>query len=173
MSFRMVGLVVCLTALVVVIGLSLAVGAKAISPEIVWQSLTHYDTNLDDHVIIRELRLPRTMLGIVVGIALGVAGALIQALTRNPLADPGILGVNAGAAFTVTVAVAVTGITSIWGYLWFAFRRRAAGHGRGVRDRHGRTSGSHPRTADPGRRRPRRGAGRDLPVDHPAAPGRV
>ena len=121
MSFRMVGLVVCLTALVVVIGLSLAVGAKAISPEIVWQSLTHYDTNLDDHVIIRELRLPRTMLGIVVGIALGVAGALIQALTRNPLADPGILGVNAGAAFTVTVAVAVTGITSIWGYLWFAF----------------------------------------------------
>lgn len=121
MSLRMIGLVICLCALVVVVALSLAVGAKAISPEIVWQALTHYDTNLDDHVIIRELRLPRTTLGIVVGIALGVAGALIQALTRNPLADPGILGVNAGAAFTVTLAVAITGITSIWGYLWFAF----------------------------------------------------
>lgn len=172
MSFRMVGLVVCLTALVVVIGLSLAVGAKAISPEIVWQSLTHYDTNLDDHVIIRELRLPRTMLGIVVGIALGVAGALIQALTRNPLADPGILGVNAGAAFTVTVAVAVTGITSIWGYLWFAFAgallATVAVYAIGMAGRQ-----EPPRTADPGRRRPRRRAGRDLPVDHPAAPGRV
>ncbi len=121
MMLRMVGLLCCLAALAVVIALSLGVGAKQISPDIVWQSLWHYNIDFDDHVIIRELRLPRTLLGIVVGIALGVAGALIQALTRNPLADPGILGVNAGAAFVVTVAVAVTGITSIWGYLWFAF----------------------------------------------------
>lgn len=121
MTMRMVGLVCCLAALAAVIALSLGVGAKAIPADVVWQALWHHDINLDDHVIVRELRLPRTQLGIVVGIALGVAGALVQALTRNPLADPGILGVNAGAAFTVTVAVAVTGITSIWGYLWFAF----------------------------------------------------
>ncbi|MBQ7805398.1 iron chelate uptake ABC transporter family permease subunit, partial [Rhodococcus sp. (in: high G+C Gram-positive bacteria)] len=57
----------------------------------------------------------------IVGMALGVAGGLIQAMTRNPLADPGILGVNAGAGFAMVVAVAVFGLTSIWSYIWFAF----------------------------------------------------
>ncbi|WP_407811960.1 iron chelate uptake ABC transporter family permease subunit, partial [Staphylococcus aureus] len=79
-----------------------------------------YDDS-NDHVIIRDLRLPRTLLGLIVGMALGVAGGLIQAMTRNPLADPGILGVNAGAGFAMVVAVAVFGLTSIWSYIWFAF----------------------------------------------------
>jgi hypothetical protein len=59
--------------------------------------LLHYDGS-DDGVVIRSLRLPRTLLGLAVGAALGPAGALMQALTRNPLADPGVLGVNAGAS---------------------------------------------------------------------------
>ena len=68
-----------------------------------------------------ELRLPRTILGLLVGAALGLAGAVMQGVTRNPLADPGILGVNAGAALFVVIAISVFGITSVIGYVWFAF----------------------------------------------------
>jgi iron complex transport system permease protein len=71
--------------------------------------------------VVRELRVPRTILGIAVGAALGLAGALMQALTRNPLADPGILGVNAGAAAAVVFAIGVLGLTSLQAYVWFAF----------------------------------------------------
>jgi iron complex transport system permease protein len=66
------------------------------------------------------------VVGVVIGIAFGLAGALIQALTRNPLADPGILGVNAGAGFAVTLGVGIFGITGISGYIWFAFVGAAA-----------------------------------------------
>lgn len=79
-----------------------------------------------DTVVVRELRVPRTLLGLAVGAALGVAGALIQALTRNPLADPGILGVNAGAGFVIVLAVAFLGITDLSAYVWFAFLGAAA-----------------------------------------------
>ncbi len=69
-----------------------------------------------------ESRLPRTILGLVVGgAALGLAGALMQSITRNPLADPGLLGVNAGASAAVVIAIAyLGGVTSAGGYLWFA-----------------------------------------------------
>lgn len=71
--------------------------------------------------VLHEQRIPRTLLLITVGAALGAAGVLMQSLTRNPLADPGLLGVNAGAAIGVVSAVAMFGISSIWFYLWFAF----------------------------------------------------
>jgi iron complex transport system permease protein len=71
-------------------------------------------------VIVTDLRVPRTILGLLVGAALGLAGALMQALTRNPLADPGLLGVNAGAAAAVIVAIALQGLTGITAYVWFA-----------------------------------------------------
>jgi iron complex transport system permease protein len=69
---------------------------------------------------VQSIRLPRTMLGIVVGAAIGIAGALMQALTRNPLADPGLLGVNAGAAAAVVIALAL-GVAGAAGSVWFAF----------------------------------------------------
>ncbi|GMA23229.1 iron ABC transporter permease [Luteimicrobium album] len=71
-------------------------------------------------LVVRDLRLPRTVLGLVTGVALGVAGALIQALTRNPLADPGILGVGTGSSLFVVVAVAFFGATQVTGYVWWA-----------------------------------------------------
>jgi iron complex transport system permease protein len=89
---------IALAALVAVVLLSLAVGAKS-----------------------TDLRVPRTELGLLVGAALGLAGALMQALTRNPLADPGLLGVNAGAAAAIIVAIAILGLTGITAYVWFAF----------------------------------------------------
>lgn len=117
---RTAGLLVCAAVLVVVILASIAVGSKGIPLGTVVDALVHFDDS-NDHVIVRELRVPRTVLGLLVGAALGIAGALIQAMTRNPLADPGILGVNAGAGFAVVIAVAVFGLTSIWSYIWFAF----------------------------------------------------
>lgn len=71
--------------------------------------------------IVLDSRLPRTLLGLICGAALGVAGALMQAVTRNPLADPGILGVNAGAAFSMTLAAGVFGVQAIDAYIWTAF----------------------------------------------------
>jgi iron complex transport system permease protein len=86
----------------------------------VWNALFHPSADFDQFAI-RDFRLPRTVIGLVVGAALGVSGALIQALTRNPLADTGILGVNAGSSFAVTVAVALLGVHDVGGYMWFAY----------------------------------------------------
>lgn len=99
--------------------LSLGVGAKFIPPsEVVNAFLDPQDTV--NHAIVLESRLPRTLMGIAVGISLGVAGALIQAITRNPLADPGILGVNAGASFAMIIAIGTLGVASLTTSIWFA-----------------------------------------------------
>lgn len=117
---RTAGLVVALALLLIVAVLSVMIGSKSIPPAVIWDAL--FDpANDPDHFSIRDYRLPRTVVGLVVGAAIGLSGALIQALTRNPLAEPGILGVHAGAAFAVAVAVGLLGITSIGGYIWFAF----------------------------------------------------
>lgn len=119
-AVRLTGLVVALVVLALAVVLSVAVGSKPLPiGEVLHGLLT--PSGSDSDYIVRDYRVPRTLLAITVGVALGVAGALIQALTRNPLADPGILGVNAGAAFFVALATALLGVTSITGYLWFAF----------------------------------------------------
>ena len=112
------GLLVLLGVLAVTVVLGIAVGARSIAPGDVWTALVA-PTGSDDDVVVRALRLPRTVLGVVVGLALGVAGALIQGHTRNPLADPGLLGVSAGAAFAICVAVYAFGIDSVTGSVWF------------------------------------------------------
>lgn len=80
-----------------------------------------FDPLNDDHLIVRDLRGPRTVLAFAVGAALGLAGAVMQGVTRNPLADPGLLGVNAGAALAVVVGISVFGVTGVSGQVWFAF----------------------------------------------------
>lgn len=119
-SRRAVGLVLIAMALVASILLSVAFGANPLPMSTVWSSLRHPDDS-EASIIIWTLRVPRTLIGVMAGIAFGVAGALIQAITRNPLADPGILGVNAGAGFAVTLGVGIFGLTGITGYIWFAF----------------------------------------------------
>ena len=99
---------------------SLAIGNRAIDPVTVLHALFAYDDDNPLHLMVMELRVPRTLLGIVVGAALAVCGGLIQAFTRNPLADPGILGVNAGASFAVTFAVGILGLTAPGAYVPFA-----------------------------------------------------
>ena len=117
---RVLGLVAAIIALILVIAASLAIGARDMPISEVLGAF-FAPTGSDDQLVVLELRLPRTVLGILVGMGLGLAGGLIQALTRNPLADPGILGVNAGASLAITIGVAFFGISSITGYIWFAF----------------------------------------------------
>lgn len=119
-SWRLLVLLIAAVALVGASLLSLGVGAKFIDvSDVVAAFLNPQDTV--NHAIVVESRLPRTLMGIAVGLSLGVAGALIQAITRNPLADPGILGVNAGASFAMIVAIGLLGISSLTAYIWFAF----------------------------------------------------
>ncbi|SDR89405.1 iron complex transport system permease protein [Paraoerskovia marina] len=117
---RAIALLVLLALLVVAVFLSLAVGSRPMSLDVVWGALTSGDVPAADRAAVVDLRLPRTVLGILVGAGLAVAGAIIQAVTRNPLADPGILGVTSGSAFMVAVAVGFLGIATPSGYVWFA-----------------------------------------------------
>ncbi|MFG3204725.1 FecCD family ABC transporter permease [Streptomyces sp. NPDC048192] len=121
---RAVGLLLSAVLLLLVALASIAVGAKALSPDQVWHGLFH-DTGTYGDVIVDE-RLARTVLGLLAGAALGLAGAVLQALTRNPLADPGLLGINAGASAAVVTAITYCGVTSLTGYVWFAFLGAAA-----------------------------------------------
>jgi iron complex transport system permease protein len=118
-SIRLIGLLAAIVVLVVVTIASIMVGAKDLTVGAVLAALFDPDGSTNA-LIIWELRVPRTVVGLVVGPALGLAGALIQAFTRNPLADPGILGVNAGAGFFVTIAIGVFGLTGPGAYVWFA-----------------------------------------------------
>lgn len=119
-SVRALGLLGALAVLGLVVLLSISVGSRQIPLDRVWDLVLHPDGS-DDAVIVRDLRIPRTVLGLLVGAALGLAGALMQALTRNPLADPGILGVNAGAAAAVVAAMALTGGVGPELQVWFSF----------------------------------------------------
>jgi iron complex transport system permease protein len=108
-----------LVALVAAAILSLMVGRQALSPATVVEALFGHGTQ-DALDIVRGLRLERTVVALVVGLALGAAGALMQALTRNPLADPGLLGVNAGAAAAVVTGFAFFGVAGHFAQLWLA-----------------------------------------------------
>ncbi|MCA0145747.1 iron ABC transporter permease [Blastococcus sp. LR1] len=106
---------------------SIAVGTRSIGLGDVWRALLDSDLSTEEAVIVRQLRVPRTVLGLLVGLALGIAGALMQGHTRNPLGDPGLLGVTAGASLAVVLAISVFGLTSPSGYVWFAFAGALAG----------------------------------------------
>ncbi|POX36596.1 iron ABC transporter permease [Streptomyces sp. Ru73] len=117
---RSAGLLAALCLLAVIAVLGIAVGSKQIPLADVWHGVTQY-SGTDTDVIIRDVRLPRTLLGLLAGAALGLAGAVMQALTRNPLADPGVLGINAGASAAVVSGITFFGVTSLTSYVWFAF----------------------------------------------------
>jgi iron complex transport system permease protein len=123
---RGLGLVAALAVLAVVAVASVVIGTKDIPVGTVWDALTGHGGGTEDARIVLDLRIPRTLIGLTAGVALGLAGALMQALTRNPLADPGILGINAGAATAVVLAIRVLGVATLTGYIWFAFAGAAA-----------------------------------------------
>ncbi|OKJ97102.1 iron ABC transporter permease [Streptomyces sp. CB03234] len=119
-SVRAAGLLAAVAVLLLICVASIMVGAKPVPLADVWHGLFH-NSGTGNDVLIQDLRVPRTVLGVIVGAALGLSGAVMQALTRNPLAEPGLLGVNAGAAAAVVSAISFLGVTSLTGYVWFAF----------------------------------------------------
>lgn len=119
-----VGVTVALTVLAAVAVLSLVLGSRHLTLGQVWDGLV--DSDAPGYAVVHDMRLPRTVLGLVVGAALGVAGAVMQAVTRNPLAEPGLLGINAGASAAVVSAIATLGVSTFDGFVWFAFAGAAA-----------------------------------------------
>ncbi|WP_432490840.1 FecCD family ABC transporter permease [Kineococcus gypseus] len=122
---RATALVLALALLAAAVVASLAVGTRAVPLGTVVQALAGADGS-QDALVVRELRVPRTLLGLAVGSALGLSGALMQALTRNPLADPGLLGVTSGAAAAMVTGVGVLGLTSRLGLVWASMAGAAA-----------------------------------------------
>ena len=113
-------------ALLTACTLSLLIGARTVDPATAWQALTSFDPAVTDHVVIRA-RLDRTLAGVAVGAALAVAGTAMQGMTRNPLADPGILGLNAGASAAVVAGIFVLSISRVVEFMAFAFAGAALG----------------------------------------------
>jgi iron complex transport system permease protein len=116
---RTAGLLAAVLLLLLVLFLSLVFGARPLSLSEAWSGLV--DSGSASYTVVHEMRLPRTLLGLLAGAALGLAGGVMQALTRNPLADPGLLGINAGAAAAVVTAISFFGVAGYHGYIGFAF----------------------------------------------------
>ena len=113
--------VVSLLALAVALALGLAIGTRTVDLHEVVRAIVSPDLSNNDDVVIRDIRLPRTLTGLLVGLALGVAGTIMQGITRNPIADPGLFGINAGAAFAAVIGVVFFGATVGSQFIWFAF----------------------------------------------------
>lgn len=114
------GLLLGLVLLFVCVLWSITLGAADIAPRTVYDAISTPDGTFQ-HLVIQTIRLPRVLSGIVVGAALAVAGALMQGLTRNPLADSGLLGINSGAALAVVLAVVLRGNLPLSEYALFGF----------------------------------------------------
>jgi iron complex transport system permease protein len=120
LTVRAAAVPVLLLLLILAVALSLLVGAKPLPASTIVDALSG-TCQRADCIIVLDARLPRTLAGLLAGTALGLAGALMQTLTRNPLADPGILGVNAGASFAIVLGAALFGFSSPGEQLLMAF----------------------------------------------------
>lgn len=120
-ALRMAGLVGSVIVLAVIAVVSLRFGSIDITNSDAWNAIVAYSEASYEQTIVRFLRVPRTVIAIVVGCGLGVAGAVMQGVTRNPMADPFILGVSGGAALGITAAVYFGQFHGPTQFIWFAF----------------------------------------------------
>jgi iron complex transport system permease protein len=120
-ALKISGLIFISFILVLSIFSSIVFGTTDISWKTAIEAYTQYDETSNDHIIIKTTRTPRALIAAAIGASLAIAGALMQALTRNPLASPSILGVNAGAASFVVFAITVLSISSLTHLMWIAF----------------------------------------------------
>jgi len=109
---------ISLTLLLAAVFLSLLLGPRPVGLADIWHAVTGFDPDNAEQIVIRDIRWPKTLGGLLVGAALGTAGAVIQAVTRNPLADPGLLGVNAGATAGVVLPIFLLGLVDPSAYIW-------------------------------------------------------
>ncbi|MBA2944177.1 iron ABC transporter permease [Paenibacillus sp. CGMCC 1.16610] len=118
-----------LAALLLGLAVSVSVGAADIKLSTVWEAVFRFNPDLTQHQIIKELRLPRALAGALVGIGFAVSGAIMQGMTRNPLADPGLLGINAGAGFVLALCFAFFPGLPFHYLILFSFAGAAIGAG--------------------------------------------
>ena len=116
-----VGLLLLLGVLALVTFLSVTQGSRDISLGEVLRAFGSFGSGSVNDTVTLEVRVPRTIIGLLAGAALGLSGAVLQGVTRNPIADPGIMGVNAGAAAAVVAAITFFGVAGVSSYIWFAF----------------------------------------------------
>ncbi|NHN32918.1 FecCD family ABC transporter permease [Paenibacillus agricola] len=119
--YRAAGLVAAALFLLICLGSSIIFGATNFDLHTAWEAFIHYDESVREQVILRTTRMPRAFIAAAIGASLGVAGALMQALTRNPLAAPSVLGVNAGATFFILLASMVFSLSSMQVLMWISF----------------------------------------------------
>lgn len=110
-----------LVGLVLLASYSLTVGARHIPLPTIWKALVNYDPSQVDELLVQTLRVPRLLLAVACGISFGVAGALMQGITNNPMASPSIMGVNSGAALGLAVAMILLPDSSLNVAVLFAF----------------------------------------------------
>lgn len=115
------GLLITACVLVLAVAASLAIGSGTVPLGDVFHGVFDPDTGVKGQLIVREVRIPRTVAGLLAGAALGLAGTVMQGVARNPLADPTLLGVNSGASVAVVCAISVLGIGAPSQYIWFGF----------------------------------------------------
>jgi len=111
-------IVLAVAALAAAVFASVAIGSRHVGLTDIWRALLGHEDTLNEAAVTK--RIPRTILAVVVGAALAMAGAVMQGVTRNPLADPGILGVNMGAALAIVVGITMFGLSSVTSYVWVA-----------------------------------------------------
>lgn len=111
-----------LTSLLMVffIGMSIVFGYTNTSIQLAYEAFTQFNES-NEHLIIRTVRLPRALIAAACGASLAITGVLMQTLTKNPLASPGILGINAGAGFAVVLSITIFHISSLQAFAWISF----------------------------------------------------
>jgi iron complex transport system permease protein len=117
---RFSGLVIGVILLILFMCASVVYGYTQTSWGLAIEAFTNFNGS-NEHLIIQTVRLPRAVIAVVVGASLAIAGALMQALTKNPLASPGVFGINAGAGFFVVIAVSIFGVSSLQAFTWISF----------------------------------------------------
>jgi iron complex transport system permease protein len=117
---RSIGLVITLFLLLFIMCLSIVYGYTDTSWKMAIETFTHYNGSTE-HIVIESIRLPRALIASAVGASLAISGVLMQTLTKNPLASPGIFGINAGAGFAVVIAVSLFSVVSLQAFTWLAF----------------------------------------------------
>ena len=118
---RATGLLLGLAGVPIITILSLRVGSLPVSNQDAWGAIFNFNPDSYEQTVVRSLRVPRTAVGLAIGASLAVAGAVMQGVTRNPLADPFILGVSSGASFALVTAIYYFQLTQATQYVWFAF----------------------------------------------------
>lgn len=120
-AWKVSGLIGCVLLFGTAFVLSVALGQTSIPFQTTLDAFFHYDGSNTEHVIVTTSRITRAIIAAVIGANLAIAGALMQALTRNPLAAPDLFGINAGALFFIVFAITFFSVDSLTSYMWIAF----------------------------------------------------